>query len=242
MANMPIKIGVALVIFMNLFSPIVNADSHNLRQCFYIVSDNKGSKDLNEDLKAIINMEIPVFAVIDPNSNIHKDVIATLERFQKETKLSILLEDSGVEKSYFAVKGYANKLKLSGLCNIQKNKLIYFGQTNISFTAIEINKDPLKTMSNVNMEKEHNNNYALIINGDEFNISTLLLAWNELRGLALEIPSYRLHLNRPALIYVVFTHIGEATIAFFAISIIIFVSAIIIFKKWSGERFMNREK
>ncbi|EGD48965.1 hypothetical protein Cpap_3392 [Ruminiclostridium papyrosolvens DSM 2782] len=241
--NMPIKIGVFILIFMNLNSPIVNADSQNLKQCFYIVSENKDSKDLSEDLKALDNMKIPVFVVINPNSNIHKEIIAVLESLQKESKLRILLENNnGIEKSYFAVQGYANKLNLYGLCNIQKNKLLYMGQNNISFSAIKIKKDPLETMSEVNLEKEQNHNYALVINGDEFNISTLLLAWNELQGLTLEVPDYRFYLESPSLIYVIFTYVGDVTVTFFAISIIIFVSAIIIFKKWSQEMFINRGK
>lgn len=240
---MPIKIGVALLLFMSFHSTIVNADSQNLKQCFYIVSENKGSKALIEDLKALDNMKIPVFAVINPNINIKKDVIASLESFQKDSKLCILLENNnGLEKSYFAVKGYDHKLNLSGLCNIQNNKLLYMGQNNISFSAIEIKKDPLETMSVVAGEKEQGDNYALIVNGEEFNISTLLLAWNELSGLTLEVPNYRFYLKNPSLIYVIFTYVGDVTIVFFAISIIIFISAIIIFKKWSEEMFINRGK
>jgi hypothetical protein len=240
MANILIKVGASLILFINIYNPIVKADSENLKQCFYRITEYENSKALNEDLRLLNNMEIPVFVVINPNENINKNVIAVLEKFQKEANIGVLLENnSGLEKSYFAVKEYDNRIHLSGLCNIQKDKLVYIGEKNISFDLMEITADPLETMTKVNIEKEYDVNYALVVNGDSFNISTLLLAYNELQGLPLEVSNYSFHLKKPALIYEVFTHVGDITIVFFSISIVIFVISIVIFKKWSREKFLD---
>lgn len=240
MVNILIKVVVILMVFVNLYSPIVKADSGNLKQCFYIIKEYQNSKDLNEDLDSLNNMKIPVFAVIDPNENISKNVIDVLERLQRETKLDILLENKErLEKSYFAVKGYSDKLQLSGLCHIQGDKLSYIGENNIVFDLVEITADPLITISQISMEKKHNTNYALVIDGYRFNVSTLLLAYNELQGLPLQVTNYSFNLNKPALIYNIFTHVGDVSIALFSISIVIFAMAIVIFKKWSREKFLD---
>jgi uncharacterized membrane protein len=47
------------------------------------------------------------------------------------------------------------------------------------------------------------------------------------------------HIEKLPLIYSIFTHVGDATIVFFSISIIIFIAATVIFKKWSEEKFLD---
>lgn len=240
MANILIKFTTVLVIVMNLFTSVVNADSKNLKQCFYIISEDKKSEDLYKDLNLLKNKEIPVFVVIDPNDNIDKKVIETLEVLQNERNLGVILEKhKSIENSYFAVKGYDKKLKISGLCNIKDNKLFYIGENNIIFDIINIDVDPLKTISEVNEERENDVNYALVVNSNDINISTLLLANNELKGVELDISNYILRIKEPSFMDKVVIYVGYINIVIFSISIIIFIVAIIIFRKWSTERFLD---
>lgn len=240
MANILIKFTTVLVLIINLFTSVVNADSKSLKQCFYIISEDKKSKDIYEDLKLIKDEEIPVFVVIDPNYNIDNKVIETLEGLQNEGNIGIVLENvKSIETSYFAVKGYDKKLKISGLCNIENNKLDYIGESNISFNIINIDKDPLKTISKVNEERKNQGNYALVVNSDDINISTLLLANNELEGLPLDTSNYRLMLKELSFMENIVIYFGYINTVIFSISIIIFIAAIIIFRKWSTERFLD---
>lgn len=240
MANILIKFTTALVIIMSLFTSVVNADSKNLKQCFYIISEYKKSKDLYEDLKLIKDKEIPVFVVIDPNDNIDKKVIEILQELQNERNLGVILEkDKSIENSYFALKGYDKKLKISGLCNIENNKLFYFGESKISFSIINIDGDPIKVMSEVNIERENDSNYALVLNSNNLNISTLLLANNDIKGMPLDTSNYRVRLKEPSLMEKIVLYFGDITIVIFSISIMIFIAAIIIFRKWATERFLD---
>lgn len=240
MENILIKISVVLLIFINLYYPTVKADSENLKQCFYIITENENSKNLNEDLNAFKKIKIPISVLIDPNEKISKNVIEVLEKFQKESKLTILLEnDDRLEESYFGVKGYDKKLKLSGLYSILKDKLIYTGEKSISFNIIKPTSDPLKTIAEIEKEQKIEANYALVVNGDEFNISTLLLANNELKGAPLDVSNFRFYFKKTALIYEIFVYVGDFTIVLFSISIVIFVASTIIFKRWSRERFLD---
>lgn len=239
MENMLIRISAFLLIFINLFCTAVKAEGQNLKQCFYIVSENQSSKSLSEDMDSLKSREVPVIVIINPNEKISKNVIEMLEKLQKENRLTVLLEnDNRQEKTYFAVNGYDKKLKLSGLCSIQKDKFYYTGEKDICFNLIDIAPDPLKTLAEINKEQNTEANYALVVSGDKFNISTMLLANNELKGIPLKVPDYRFYLKKPALIYQVFVYAGDFTIVLFSVSIVIFIAAAIIFKKWSRERFL----
>ncbi|MDU5109141.1 MAG: hypothetical protein E6248_01735 [Clostridium sp.] len=240
MANILIKFSIVLILLTNLFTSVANADINNLKQCFYIISAEEKSRDLYEDLNLFKEKEIPVFVVIDPNENIDKKVIDLLKVFQDDINLGIILEDvKNIENSYFAVKGYDKKLKISGLCNIEENKLLYIGESNLSFDLINIDIDPLKTISEVKAEREDDSNYALVVDSDNFNISTLLLANNELKGVELDTSNYSLRLKEPTFMDKIVVYVGYINIVIFSISIIIFIAAIIIFKKWSMERFLD---
>lgn len=240
MANILIKFTTVLVIVMNLFTSVVNADSKNLKQCFYIISEDKKSKDLYEDLILLNDKDIPVFVVIDPNENIDKKVIDVLKGLQNEINLGIILEDvKNIENSYFAIKGYDKKLEISGLCNVKDNKLFYFGESKISFSIINIDGDPIKVMSEVNIERENDSNYALVLNSNNLNISTLLLANNDIKGMPLDTSNYRVRLKEPSLMEKIVLYFGDITIVIFSISIMIFIAAIIIFRKWATERFLD---
>lgn len=240
MGNILIKFSTTLIIFINLFTSVVNADSKNLKQCFYIISAEENSEDLYEDLNLFKDEKIPVFVVIDPNENIDKKVIEVLKVFQDDINLGIILEDvKNIENSYFAIKGYDKKLEISGLCNIKDNKLFYIGENNIIFDIINIDVNPLKTISEVNEERENKVNYALIVNSNDINISTLLLANNELKGLPLDTSNYSLRLKELSVMDKIVIYVGYINIVVFSISIIIFIAAIIIFRKWSTERFLD---
>lgn len=239
MENMLIRISAFLLIFINLFCTAVKAEGENLKQCFYIVAENQSSKSLNEELDSLKSREVPVIVIINPNEKISKNVIEMLEKLQKENRLTVLLEnDNRLEKTYFAENGYDKKLKLSGLCSIQKDKFFYTGEKDIYFNLIGIAPDPLKTLAEINKKQKTEANYALVVSGDKFNISTLLLADNELKGIPLKVPDYRFYLKKPALIYQIFVYAGDFTIVLFSVSIVIFIAAVIIFKKWSRERFL----
>ncbi|VYT79683.1 hypothetical protein [Clostridium tertium] len=240
MANMLIKIGTAIILFMNLFTQVARADSGNLKQCFYIVTEDKNSKDLYEDLNLINSKDIPVLVVIDPDDNINKKNIDVLKTLQDEINLDVILEnDKNLEKSYFVIKGYDKELRLSGLCEIQNDKLLYMGESDTSFDFIDIDKDPVKAVSEVNIHKGKDVNYALVVNGDDFNISTLLLANSELEGLPLDISNYSFIIEDPTLMDNIIIYIGYINIVFFSISVIIYLVAIIIFKKWSIKKFLD---
>lgn len=241
MANILIKIGTAIILFINLYNPVVvKADTENIKQSFYVITENTNEKSLNENLNLLKENEIPTFVIIDSNENIKKNIIEVLKEFQDENNLGIILENSGnLERSSFVVKGYNTKLKLSGICSIEEHKLIYKGREDIPFELVKIDKDPLKIVSQINMLLEKNENYAIVINEEDFNISTILLANNELKGLPLDTSNYSLDINYSKGMAKIVTYVGNINIILFSISIIIFCAAIVIFRKWSIERFLD---
>lgn len=214
--------------------------STQIKQCFYIISGEHNSKDIYDDIDTMLDSGIQVFVVINPNHNINRNVINILRRLQEEKSLSILLmDDSKMENTYFAIKGLDKKITIAGKYNAVDNKALYTGNSEIGFELIHINGDPLDTLQKINIKKDTNNNIGLVVNSDEFNISTLSLALGELEGSPLDVQNYRLELEEPILMYNVFTNIGDLTLIFFTVSIIIFLVALTIFKRWSKEKFLS---
>lgn len=214
--------------------------STQIKQCFYIIMDSQNSKDMYNDLEIMLDIEMPIFVVINPNHNIHKNVIDRLSILQEEKNLPILLMDENkLEGTYFAIKGFDKKITIAGKYTVSDNKIIYTGDKGVNLELIQITQDPVDTLNNINIKKNTSNNLGLVVNSDEFNISTLLLAYKELDGIPLDVQDYRLELKEPILIYNVFKNIGDVTLIFFFVSILIFLVAFVIFKRWSKEKFLG---
>lgn len=240
MANTLIRIVVVSLLFFNLYNPMVRAEGENLKQGFYLIKDHTRSKDLISDMKILEDMNIPVFLVIDSDEKIEKTVINTVSKTQKDKQVQVLLEDSNnLEKSYFRVKNFDKDIKLSGLYRIEKGQLTYMGKRNISFEIIEPTTDPLEVMLNVKEKNKKNLNQALIIDGEIFNLSTLSLAYKELEGSNLDTKDYEFSFEKIGMRYRIFTSVGDVTMILFYTSIVIFSLAIIVFKKWSKEKFLS---
>lgn len=241
MASTLIKLATILTLVINLYNPVTKAQGKNFKQSFYIVEEGQHSQDIYEDLTCLIHMDIPVIVAIDPNLNINKNVVDILGRLQKDERLNIILKDSiNLEKTYFLVKGYNKDLKISGLYNIEKDKLNYMGKDNLLFNLIKIGRDPLETKGKINSKNKYKENHALVVEGKSLNVSTLLLAYDELDGEPIKAGNHTYSIKGPALIYKIFSYIGDATIVFFTLSIIIFMVAIGIFKIWSNEAFFDQ--
>lgn len=239
MANILIKIGTILILIFNIYNPMVEATGKNFKQGFYIITEGQKSHDIKQDLDTLNDMKVPIFIVINPYKKMNKNLINMLQEFQEDQNTEIILQDvSSIETTYFVSKEYDKKLKVSGLCNITGDKLYYMGEKNIVFDLIDIYQDPLETILEVNKIKG-DSNYALLLNGNDFNLSTFLLTYQGLPGGALDIGDYRLEFKKPNLINMIITYIGDITIIFFLVSIIIFSVAIVIFKKWSNKNFIN---
>lgn len=239
--NTLIKIIISVILTLSLCSPMVNGESENLKQCFYIVTENQKSKEVNEDLISLNNMEIPVIIIIDPNKDINKKVVDLLKDIQEKTKLIIILKgEKEFERTPFVIKQYNNILKISGTCNINKEKLIYKGEGKKTFDIVNIGTNPVETMNEIKRIRTRNVNKALIVDKESLNISTLALAHEELNGEYLDVFNYSLKFKDTELLYRIFTYIGDLTLVFFSISIVIFSIAIIIFKKYSKEKFLDR--
>lgn len=214
--------------------------STQIKQCFYIISGEQNSKELYDDMNTLIDMGIPFFLVVNPNYNIHRNIISVIANLQQEQGIQLLLMDDGkLGDSYFAIKGFDKRLAIAGRYKVDNNKVIYKGEDTIEFELIQVNQDPLDTLDNINTRKNVGNNLALVMQSDEFDISTLLLAYNEFGGLPLDVQNYSLKNEDPILVYDIFANIGDLTLIFFTVSIIIFLATFVIFKKWSKEKFLS---
>lgn len=240
MENMLIKFLISLIVAINLFTYTVKAESEKLKQCFYVITQEQNSSSVKDELTLLNNAEISVIVVIEPNESINEKVIEVIEGFQNEPNIRVVLKDSDkLERSYFIVRGYNKRLKMSGICNINEKELTYVGEKTFSFNLIEITENPLKVISQINKAKETKSNLALVIKGGNFNISTVLLANEQLQGVSLKEETYILNLKKTPFIFTIFTYVGQVTIVFFSIAIVIFLTAILIFKKWSREKFID---
>lgn len=214
--------------------------STQIKQCFYIISSEQNSKELYDDMDTLIDMGIPFFLVVNPDYNIHRNIINLIVHLQQENDIKLLLtDDNELEGTYFAIKGLDKKLTVAGRYREDNNKVIYIGDDITEFELVQINGNPVDTLDNINVKKDTDNNLAIVMQSDEFDISTLLLAYNEFGGLPLDVQNYSLEIREPILMYDVFTNIGDLTLIFFMVSIIIFSVALIIFKRWSKEKFLS---
>lgn len=212
---------------------------HNLKQCFYIIEPEQTSEEIHKDIITLYDLSIPVIMLIDPNDNIHNNVIKTLEKLQEDKQLSLLIKETeNMDKSYFLVKEYDKRLIISGRYYQTDSQVVYLGNNEIVFNIVDIS-EPLETLSRINIKKDTKDNIGLIITGDNYNISALLLALNELEGEDLYLGSYQEEFGQANMLYKVTTNIGDITLIFFLFSIIVFLTAIIIFKRWSKERFID---
>lgn len=237
MVNILTKIIVFILFFINLCSPIVESKDKNIKQCFYNIEDGKS---LSEDLLILSERKIPTFVIIDPYEKLDKVTLNLLEKYQEDDGLKIVLKNHAkLEKSRFVIKEYNKNLSISGIVDVESNKLVYTGAENISFYVIKVDSDPLETMTKVNELQKDKSNYALLVDEGSFDLSNLLLVYSEIKGEPLEISDYSFKFKEKPKIYNVFTYVGNVTIILFSISIAVFILAIIIFRKWSMKKFLD---
>lgn len=211
-----------------------------IKQCFYIIDKEQDSDLLDQDLSTLIDLDIPVIAVIDPSDSIHINVINVIKKLQEESQLKVVLEKNhDLDKTYFKAQEYDKKLIISGEYDQREDKVVYIGDEQVEFDVIINTNDPVDTLSQINIKKDTRQNIGIIMTKDNYNISTLLLAFYEIEGEHLQTGSYQLEIEDPNIIYRAISNIGDITLVFFMISILIFSVAIIVFKKWSQERFVK---
>ena len=211
-----------------------------IKQCFYIIDKDQDSDLLNEDLSTLIDLDMPVMAVLDPSDNTHINIINVIKNLQEKSQLKLLLEkNNDLEKTYFKAQEYDKKLIVSGEYYQDENKAVYVGDHHVVFDIILNTNDPLEILSQIDIKKDTKQNVGFIISKEHYNISTLLLAFYEIEGEYLQTGSYQLEIENPNILYKTIANIGDITLAFFMVSILVFIVAIIVFKKWSQERFIK---
>ncbi|NLI89634.1 MAG: hypothetical protein GX366_04420 [Epulopiscium sp.] len=212
---------------------------YNLKQCFYIIEPGQDSEEIYKDIVTLYDLSIPVVIVIDPNDKIHNNVIKILETLQVDKQINLLLKKTDmIDKSYFLLNEYNKRLTISGGYYQTDSQAVYIGEDEIAFNIVDIGQ-PLDTLSQINIKKDTKDNIGLVITRNNYNISALLLAFNELEGENLHLGSYQEEFEQANMLCRAIASIGDITLIFFSISIIVFLAAIIIFKRWSKERFID---
>lgn len=237
MENILIKCIISLQFVLNLLQPLSVSGRTTYTQLFYDF-DKHAVHVFEQHISELSSYDLPVIVMMDAQERLNKGQLNRLKQLQDTYEFPIILRSSNnLEQTIFVTQGYDDLLSLAGTYDTYADELFYEGKKTISFEKMRLSTDPQKALETSSIDSSIN--YALIIDADHFNLSTILLFEDKLKNRSVDLKDYSMHIGPPDTMYLVFDMIGRISRFIFIIAIIVLSMALVLFRKWSMDGFLE---